>query len=48
MLGDDEQQSTMFSYISAEQRVAKDHPLRVIRTMVNTTLDELSPQFGAL
>ena len=48
MRGDDQQQSAMFSYISAEQRVPKDHPLRVIRTMVDTTLDGLSPQFEAL
>ena len=48
MRGDDQQQSAMFSYISAEQRVPKDHPLRAIRTMVDTTLDKLSPQFEAL
>ncbi len=48
MRGDDQQQSAMFSYISAEQRVPKDHPLRAIRSMVDTTLDKLSPQFEAL
>ena len=48
MRGDDQRQSAMFSYISAEQRVPKDHPLRAIRTMVDTTLDGLSPQFEAL
>ena len=31
MRGTDHQQSSMFSYISAEQRVPKDHPLRAIR-----------------
>ena len=45
MRGDDQQQSAMFSYISAEQRVPKDHPLLAIRSMVDTTLDKLSPQF---
>jgi len=48
MRGDDQRQSAMFSYISAEQRVPKDHPLRVIRTMVDAMLEELSPQFEAL
>jgi len=48
MRGDDQQQSAMFSYISAEQRVPKDHPLLAIRSMVDTTLDKLSPQFEAL
>ena len=35
----------MFSYISPEQRVRKDHPLRPIRTMVDEILKQLSPQF---
>ena len=29
----DEQQELMFSHISAENRVPKDHPLRSVRTM---------------
>jgi hypothetical protein len=32
----------MFSYISAEQRVPKGHPLRAIRAMVDAALKELS------
>jgi transposase len=35
----------VFSYISPEQRVRKDHPLRPIRTMVDEILKQLSPQF---
>ena len=35
----------MFSYISPEQRVRKDHPLRPIRVMVDQVLKELSPRF---
>ena len=31
MRGDDIQQTTMFSYLSPEQRVPVDHPLRAIR-----------------
>ena len=35
----------MFSYISPEQRVRKDHPLRPIRAMVDEVLKKLSPEF---
>ena len=48
MRGTDHQQSSMFSYISAEQRVPKDHPLRAMRAMTDAALAELSPQFDAL
>src|SRR5215467_12637578 len=48
MRGVDHQQSSMFSYISAEQRVAKDHPLRTVRAMTDAALRELSPQFEAI
>ncbi len=45
MRGTDQQQSHVFSYISPEQRVRSDHPLRPIRTMVDEILKQLSPQF---
>lgn len=48
MRGTDRQQSSMFSYISTEQRVPKDHPLRAIRVMVDAALSELQPQFDAM
>jgi transposase len=32
----------MFSYISAEQRVPRDHPLRAVRVMADAALGELS------
>jgi transposase len=48
MRGTDRQQSSMFSYISAEQRVSKDHPLRAIRVMVDAALSELQAQFEAM
>ena len=38
----------MFSYISPEQRVRKDHPLRPIRTIVDEILKQLSPQFSKM
>jgi transposase len=48
MRGADHQQSQMFSYLSPEQRVRKDHPLRAIRTMVDEVLRALSPQFNRM
>lgn len=48
MRGADQKQEWMFSYISAEKRVPKGHPLRAIRTMVDVILNELSPLFGKL
>lgn len=48
MRGIDQQQSHMFSYLSPEQRVRKDHPLRPIRTMVDEVLTQLSPLFGKI
>ena len=48
MRGDDRQQAGMWSYISPEQRVPADHPLRSIRAMVDTILAELSPEFATL
>jgi transposase len=38
----------MFSHISAEKRVPKDHPLRAICTMVDAIFKEMSPQFESL
>jgi len=46
--GVDHQQSGMFSYISAERRVPKDHPLRAIRVMVDAALRESSWRFDAV
>ncbi len=38
----------MFSYVSLEQRVPFDHPLRAIRTLVDSVLREMSPEFDRL
>lgn len=48
MRGQDTQQSTMFSYLSPEQRVPADHPLRRIRPMVDSALKALSSSFDAM
>jgi transposase len=45
MRGEDPNQQAMFSYISPEARVPKDHPLRPIRAMVDSALDDLAPLF---
>ena len=48
MRGDDQRQSGMFSYVSPEERIPQDHPLRAIRLMVDRSLGELSPRFEGL
>ena len=48
MRGVDHQQGGMFSYLSPEERVRADHPLRAIRRVVDEVLGELSPLFGAM
>jgi transposase len=48
MRGTDQQQIHVFSYLSPEQRVRSDHPLRPIRTMVDDILKQLSPQFNKM
>ncbi len=48
MRGSDQQQSHVFSYISPEQRVRRNHPLRPIRTMVDEVLKQLSPRFNQM
>lgn len=48
MRGDDRQQGAMFSYLSPEQRVPADHPLRPIREMVDKVLKGLSGRFDRM
>src|SRR3989449_2313714 len=48
MRGKDEQQLDVFSYISPEQRVPRDHPLRSLRAMTDEALSELQPRFNRL
>jgi transposase len=48
MRGIDHQQADMFSYLSPEQRVRKDHPLRTVRAMTEEILDSMSPLFDAM
>jgi transposase len=48
MRGIDTTQADVFSYISAEQRVPKNHPLRPIRILVNDALQALSREFDKM
>src|SRR5204862_1293478 len=48
MRGDDEQQSDMFSYLSLEQRVPPDHPLRVVRKTVDEILRGMNREFDRM
>jgi transposase len=48
MRGEDLHQDHLYSYVSPEQRVPADHPLRPIRQMANTVLERLSPQLQTL
>ena len=48
MRGDDRETGYVFSYLSPEERVPADHPLRVIRRLTDAIFDRLSPRFDRL
>jgi transposase len=48
MRGQDHQQSDIFSYLSPEQRVRQDHPLRAIRAMADLALWGMSERFDSM
>jgi transposase len=48
MRGQFSDQGRMFSYLSPEDRVPKGHPLRAVRAMVRTVLEELHGDFARL
>lgn len=48
MRGSESSQVNLFSYITPENRVPEDHPLRPMKTMVNQILEILSPDFHAI
>jgi transposase len=48
MRGPDAQQSAIFSYLSPEQRVPANHPLRRIREITDRVLDELCDVFDEM
>ena len=48
MRGRDEQQPSVFSYVSAEERIPQDHPLRAVRRTVDEVLKAMSKDFDAV
>ena len=48
MRGSDLPQTALFSYLSVEDRIPADHPLRTIQALVNPILVALSPRFQAM
>jgi transposase len=48
MRSKDKQQRGMWSYVSDEERIPQDHPLRAISTMTDVILKDLSPRFTPL
>jgi hypothetical protein len=47
MRGENRSTQTMFSYVSPEAMVPKDHPLRPIKAMADAALKQISAQcFG--
>jgi transposase len=48
MRGKDDQQGSVFSYVSAEERIPADHPLRAVRKTVDEVLRAMSKEFDAL
>jgi transposase len=48
MRGDERIQDGMFSYVSLEQRVPQDHPLRAVRELTDVVLRRLDAEFDAL
>lgn len=47
MRGADVQQPGMFSYVSVEDRVPRDHPIRKLRVLVDTILKEMDALLGS-
>jgi transposase len=48
MRGIEPEQPVLFSYVNLESRVPRDHPLRTIKTLVDSALKQLSPRFDAM
>lgn len=48
MRGDDIQQSAMFSYLSPEDRVPADHPLRAVRKITDVIFQQMTEVFDGM
>ena len=48
MRGNDQENSGLFSYVSMEDRIPKDHPLRAIRKLVDVAFGEMEGVFSKM
>ncbi len=48
MRGSQDHQGAMFRYVSQEDRIPHDHPLRILRGMVDPIVKSLSKRFDKL
>ena len=48
MRGEIDPQASLFSYVDLESRIPKDHPIRKIRDIVDTALQEIEPWFDEM
>jgi transposase/IS5 family transposase len=48
MRGSDQQSGALFSYVDLEERIPATHPLRTIRSIINSALAALDAEFAAL
>jgi transposase len=48
MRGSEDREPDLFSYVSLEDRVPRDHPLRTVKKLVDGILRDLSPRFDAM
>jgi hypothetical protein len=48
MRGHDRPQSTMLTLVNPEQRVPENHPIRLIKSLAELALKELSPLFAQM
>jgi transposase len=48
MRGEDNQQSHLYSYVSADERIPAKHPLRTVRELTDQALKKLSREFAKM
>ena len=48
MRGRRDSQATMLAFVDLEERVSKNHPLRIIKAVADEALDRLSPEFDRM
>jgi len=45
MRGPENKQDKLFSYVSQEDRIPQNHPMRKMRELIDPILQKMSPQF---